>query len=150
MPEMITSEQDLKEPTFGQNDFRKPRVLTGPEVIIQSVLMVLFGKPGCYPSIPELGMEIQQYRLQRVDTLDLEDIKDQLSYQCGLLREGWVDNNIELYFTRAVGGQQVLLFVIPVTNEDERYNLVLGITEKDNETVYNYELVNDMLMLGNR
>lgn len=139
------AEADLKEPAFGQNDFRKPRVMTGPEVVIQSVLMVLFGKPGCYPSIPELGMEIQKNRVWRIDEAKLEEIRDTLSYQCGLIRDGFIENAPQVTIGYIESDKPVLLIQIPVTNEDERFNIIVGITERDNETVYNYQLVNSML-----
>lgn len=119
--------------------------MTGPEVVIQSVFMVLFGKPGCYPSIPELGMEIQKRRVWNIDESELEEIQYTLSYQCGLIRDGLIDDVPKVQIGFIEGGNPVLLFTIPVTNEDERFNIILGITQRDNETIYNYQLVNSML-----
>ena len=34
----------------------KPKVISSFEMIINSILMLLFMKPGQYPSIPELGV----------------------------------------------------------------------------------------------
>lgn len=140
------AESDLKEPAFGQNDFRKPRVLEGPEVVVQSVLMVLFGKPGCFPSIPELGMNIRQYRIFDTSTVDTEAIADTLAMQCGLIRDGLIKDTPEVSISTTNTGEPVLLIQIPVSNETENYNLVVGIAERDNEAIYNYELVNQMLM----
>ena len=48
-------------PTFNVNDFNEPKVLSPTESYITDVLMILFGRPGFYPSIPSLGMYIQDY-----------------------------------------------------------------------------------------
>ena len=39
----------------------KPKVISSFEMIINSILMLLFMKPGQYPSIPELGIDIESY-----------------------------------------------------------------------------------------
>ena len=48
-------------PTFSVNNYNKPKVLTELESYVNDVLMLLFGKPGFYPSIPTIGMDIKQY-----------------------------------------------------------------------------------------
>lgn len=143
---VIMATSDLKEPAFGQNKFRKPLVLEGPEVVVQSVLMVLFGKPGCYPSIPELGMRIQRYRVWQIDETELEEIQNTLSYQCGLIREGFITESVEASIGYIEDDKPVLLLQIPVTNEHNRFNIIVGIMDDGKETVYNYQLVNSMLM----
>lgn len=136
---------DLIEPAFGQNNFRKPKLLTGYEVILQSVLMILFGKPGCYPSIPDLGMNIQQYRMQRLDTIAVGELESTLRYQCGILRDGWVDSDISMVKVQTSDLNEMLLITIPVINDSDNFSLIVGIAERDNQVVYNYELVNEML-----
>lgn len=136
---------DLIEPAFGQNNFRKPKLLTGYEVILQSVLMILFGKPGCYPSIPELGMNIQQYRMQNLDTLRVSELEATLRYQCGIMRDGWVSSELSIVKVQTDDRNELLLVTIPVYDDSERFSLVIGVGEKNNQMVYNYELVNAML-----
>lgn len=136
---------DLIEPAFGQNKFRKSLVLTGYEVILQSVLMILFGKPGCYPSIPELGMNIQQYRMQKLDTLKVGEIESTLRYQCGIMREGWINSELSVVKVQTDDRNEMLLITIPVEDDSERFNLIIGVGERNNQLVYNYELVNAML-----
>jgi hypothetical protein len=138
---------DLKEPTFGQDDYRRPNILENTEVVIQSILMVLFGKPGCFPSIPELGMNIQQYRVSRFDSDDVENIKAQLSYQCALIRESVITDDITVKYAQ-VKGKYVLFIAIPVSTANDPKSVLIGISEgEDGNAVYNYKLINEMLML---
>ena len=39
----------------------KPKVISSFEMIVNSILTILFMKPGQYPSIPELGINIESY-----------------------------------------------------------------------------------------
>ena len=49
------------DPAFGVDSFNRPKVLSETETIVNNILFILFGKPGSYPSIPSLGMDIEQY-----------------------------------------------------------------------------------------
>lgn len=131
---------EFVEPVFGQDDFRKPKVLKGYEAVIQSILIVLFGKPGCYPSIPELGMNIQQYRNRRADEIDTEALKVQLAYQCKSIESGIIDGSIDVRKT-TVDGNVALLFVIPVDVSSVKNTMLIGVQMKDDGITYNYDLV---------
>ena len=67
------------DPTYKANSFNKPKVLTEKESYIRGVLMILFGKPGFFPSIPTLGMDIQQYMYLRHAQIYPEVIKAKLA-----------------------------------------------------------------------
>jgi hypothetical protein len=43
------------------DSFGKPKVISTFEMCINSILLLLKMKPGQYPSIPELGIDIEQY-----------------------------------------------------------------------------------------
>ena len=70
------------DPTYGLNDFSKPKVLSEAETYVRNLLTILFGKPGFYPSIPNLGMDIKQYLSQFSDSIDIAKVKSKLAYQC--------------------------------------------------------------------
>ena len=57
------------DPTFGLNNFNQTKVLSETETLVNNILMVLFGKPGFYPSIPALGMNIGQYLYNFADDI---------------------------------------------------------------------------------
>lgn len=123
------------EPTFGIDEFRKPNVLKGWEAMVQTLLIILFGKPGFYPSIPDLGMDIHQYRYMDFDELNTEMIKTELLYQYPLLEDGSVD------VRKAIRNDNpVLLFVINVTNETKQSKVLVGVELGENELIYHYDL----------
>lgn len=132
-------DNNFAEPVFGQDDFRKPKVLKGYEAVIQSILVVLFGKPGCFPSIPELGMNIQQYRNMREDAIDVDALKAQLAYQCKSIAEGIIDGEIDVRKT-TIDGNLALLFIIPIEDTTENAMLI-GVQMKSDGITYNYDLM---------
>ena len=70
------------DPVYGVNNFNETKVLTEAETLVNNILMILFGKPGFYPSIPWLGMDIQQYLYKFEDEIDDLKIKSKLASQC--------------------------------------------------------------------
>ena len=64
----------------------KPRVLSTFEMCINIIQTLLFMKPGQYPSIPELGIDINSYLHKYADDhLVPKTIKTQLEEQCNRL-----------------------------------------------------------------
>ena len=77
----MSSEINLN-PTFGVNDYDRPKVLSTMESYVTDILMILFGKPGFYPSIPTLGMDIGSLLYKFEDEVSAEELKTELENQC--------------------------------------------------------------------
>lgn len=71
--------------TFEINEFGKARLRSEIETIKNAVLFLLFCKPGQYPSLPHLGLDIQSYLYSFYDEIDTEQLKDDLITQCEAL-----------------------------------------------------------------
>ena len=131
------------DPTFGLNNFNKPKVLSEAETYVRNILTILFGKPGFYPSIPELGMDIRQYLYQFSDNIDTAKLKSKLAYQCDdflpLLNSG----DMEIYST-SVNEKTLLIFVLPMIIDETSIALSLGVTiNAKGEMVYNFMISDD-------
>lgn len=131
----------FSEPVFGVNDFNEPKVLKDYDAIAVSVLLILFGKPGCYPSIPQLGMNIQQYLYSFYDELDVDSIRASLVYQCTLLSSAIDSNNI-VVGKQIVDDNPLLIIQIPINYRRDQNQLVIGVTTNSNGSVsYNYKIM---------
>ena len=67
---MLTSgplESNKTEKTLEINSFDKPKELTGLAAWSQLMLNLIFLKPGSYPSIPEMGVGIENYQYDFID-----------------------------------------------------------------------------------
>lgn len=130
----------LYEPTFGMDDFGKPRVFKGWEAVANTMIMVLFGKPGFYPSIPDLGMYIQQYRNKRMDEIDTEDLKIALVQQCSLLGDFVYTGNITVE-KKEINGIGTIIFSVPMDEIAKGNILLIGVQGIEDSIIYNYQLI---------
>ena len=131
---------DVVNPVFGINSFNKPKKMSPKESYIMDIMMLLFGKPGFYPSIPRLGINISKFLYQFDDEIDVDFIKTELITQCEDLSIVVDTNDFEIVQTE-YEGNLMLVLVMPVINdkEDERHLLTIGITTNENkEIVFNF------------
>lgn len=64
----------------------KPKVISSFEMCINMILTLLFMKPGQYPSIPELGINIESYLFEYADDPSIpREIKTKLEDQCNVI-----------------------------------------------------------------
>ena len=88
------------DPVYGVNHFNQTKVLSESETLINNILMILFGKPGFYPSIPYLGMDIEGYLYMLEDEVDPVEIKAQLASQCREFLPNIKDGSMDVYTRR--------------------------------------------------
>lgn len=115
------------DPAFGVDEFDQMKIYPSDETIVRNLLLILFGKPGFYPSIPSLGMNIQQYLYSFEDNMDTTLIKAKLAYQCKDFLPLIQDGSMDIYTTRSKGNP-VLVFALPVIHDNTYATLVLGVT----------------------
>lgn len=115
------------DPQFGANVYNKAKVLNESQTIVNNILTLLFGKPGFYPSIPTLGMNIQQYLYSFEDDFDVNFLKSQLAAQCKDFIDQIADGTFDIVKS-SYNGQPLLIFVVPTIITNTESNLLLGVT----------------------
>ena len=118
------------DPQFGVDSYNRAKVLNESQTIVYNILTVLFGKPGFYPSIPSLGMNIQQYLYTFEDDFDINFLKSKLAAQCKDFIEQIQDGSFDI-IKSTYNNQPLLVFVIPTIITNAESNLLLGITVND-------------------
>lgn len=113
------------------DSFNKPKVISTFEMCVNSIICLLKMKPGQYPSIPELGLDVEQYLHEYADDPTIPaTIKTQLIEQMNMLELTGIQ--IEVTFDKTTDGTDVLL--IQITGNDRlEYNqklspVIIGIT----------------------
>jgi hypothetical protein len=125
-------------PTFGVNDYEKSKTQTERQTIVHDILMILYGKPGFFPSIPSLGMNVKEYLYRAEDEIDTGEIKNLLRTQCSDFGTYIDDDSLDVEKT-TYNGQTVLLFILPTINDTGEKIAVLGVTlNSKREVVYNF------------
>lgn len=113
------------------DDTYKPKVISTFQMCINSVLTLLYMKPGQYPSIPELGIDIESYLHEYADDQSIPtQIENKLRDQCNRLEV--VGLTFKCYIDQTEDGTNAL--VIKVNGNErlsygsESSNVIIGIT----------------------
>jgi len=126
------------DPVYGVNNFNQTKVLSESETLINNILMILFGKPGFYPSIPSLGMDIEGYLYMFEDEIDPVQIKAQLASQCREFLPNIKDGSMDVY-TTTYKEHVMLIFELPILIDSVETVLSLGVTVNEKgEMVYTF------------
>lgn len=127
-----------QEPGFGMNSFNKAKIRNETETVANAIINLLFGRPGYFPSMPNLGINIQQTIYMFWDEIDPDMIKAQIAVQCEAFKD-YIDTNELDVIKSEYNGQPLLLVVIPMQTKNVKESLGIGITQdKQGNTVYNY------------
>lgn len=86
--------------TFELNEFNEPRIRSEVETIKDVLLFVLFSKPGMYPSLPQIGLNINDLLYSFYDELDVDSLKSKITEQCSMLGSYISSGNIQIQKTR--------------------------------------------------
>lgn len=125
-------------PTFSTNEFNEPKILTPMESYVNDILMLLFGKPGFYPSIPTLGMDIQKYFFMFMDEINTEEIKLDLVNQCSDFFPSVQKGEFEVIKSE-YKGQPLLLFILPTIDDVKAHSVTIGVTvDEYGKFMYNF------------
>ena len=126
------------DPTFSINNYNKPKILTEKETYVNNVMMILLGKPGFLPSIPSLGMDIQQYLYMFEDDINVNSIKTELANQCSDFLPEIRSGELDVYKT-TYKNHTMLIFKLPEVNDTAQSNIAIGITTNSSgELIYNF------------
>jgi len=109
----------------------KPKVLSTFELGVNTILMLLFMKPGQYPSIPELGIDIESYLFEYDDDRKLPGkIKEKLINQCNYI--DMVGFDIDVRFDKTSDGITALVVEVSGTERlgygNESAHVIIGIS----------------------
>lgn len=83
--DLIGSRDVGYETTFELNEFNQPRIRSELETVKDAILFILFTKPGQYPSLPTIGLDLQNLLYSFYDELDENDLKKKIVSQCEAL-----------------------------------------------------------------
>lgn len=125
-------------PTFGVNYFNRPKVLSEMETYATDALVLLLGRPGFYPSIPSIGMDIRQYLYKFTDDINEKMIKTQLAEQCSDFIPEIQSGDLDVVKTQ-YNGNTMLIFVLPIINDTKQLTCAIGVTTNARgDIVYNF------------
>ncbi len=133
------------DPAFGKNAFNSPKYYNESQTVANNILTILFGRPGFYPSIPDLGMDISSILYRHVDEIDCNVIKAKLVQQCTRFLTNVRDGSFDVQLAK-FQNKPLIIFIIPVTINRSDKRLAIGITTgSDGNTIYQVEYHQELL-----
>ena len=141
--------EELNQPgydgSFELDPFGNPRVVSEIEMMKNIVMFVLFSKPGQYPSLPDIGLDIESMLYSFFDEIDTAGLRNQIVSQCNALGWYFERGNINIRKVRYRGKPSLMIHIegieelpenIASSNTLERYQI--GLTYNDlNQLIYN-------------
>ena len=100
------------EPNFGLDDFGRAKYLNETEALANSILNLLFGKPGFFPSMPDLGINIQSILYSFWDEVNVDQLKAEIVTQCQSFSQYIKTGELDVIKTYN-NSQPLLLIVLP-------------------------------------
>lgn len=114
----------MVDPAFGVNEYGKPKMLTEDQTLVNNFLMLLLGKPGFYPSIPTIGIDIEQYLYTFIDDINLDELKAKIAVQCNDFLPAIREGNFDIQKT-VMRDKILLVFTLPSVAKTQT---LLGVT----------------------
>lgn len=132
--------------SFALDNFGKPRIISEIELIKNVVLFVLFTRPGQYPSLPNIGLNIQTMLYSYYDEINNNDLRDKIISQCNALGT-YFDSGVISVLKTIYRNKPSLMIHIQGTetfpigysiNDGESEKYLIGITfDELNQMIYN-------------
>lgn len=132
-----------KEPGFGLDNFNGPKYHNETETVANAMLNLLFGKPGFFPSMPDLGINIQQYLYLFEDSFDVDVLKAKIIAQCSQFSQFIDDGTLEIVMSSYMN-KPLLLIVLPMVIKNTKEHLAIAVTHDAHGNItYNYQFAQD-------
>lgn len=126
------------DPAFGVNNFLQAKFYNESETVANNFMTLLFGKPGFFPSIPDLGIDVHSLLYQFFDDIDVDALKSIISSQCNALMDYVISNEFQIE-KRYYNNEPFLLFILPIQDKSTVKHFTLGITTSFSEGIrYNF------------
>ncbi len=131
--------------TFELDEFARPRLRGEGELLKNTILFILFTKPGQYPSIPFVGLDIKNLLYSFYDDINSNDLADEIRKQCVALGRYFDNGTINIRKIRYRNKPSLMIhieapMVITVMEDEipETDKFQIGITFNElNDLIYN-------------
>jgi hypothetical protein len=132
-----------QEVLFGLDNFHKPKMLSLKDTVAQQIINLLLMRPGNLPSLPHIGINIEQYMYRLQDDFDPEEIKQKIYNQCSELLSYISLGEVQIFIT-IYKGKDLLIVAIPIVGFGETENLLVAFSSSQNDVnvAYQFEEIN--------
>lgn len=117
--------------THEVNEFNEPKLLSDIEIIKNAVIFILMATPGQYPSLPTIGLGLEDFLYEFYDELDTGLLEEQIISQCKILGVYFNRGNISIKKLKYNGVPSMLIYISGNSSYPRSYKT--DRLDKDNE-----------------
>jgi len=114
-----------KEVDFNLNNFGEPQTYDSAESLAKVLLNLFLLKPGSLPSLPHVGINIQQYLYNLDDGIDVDGLKNKIYNQCPQLVPHIALGEVRVFIT-PYKNYSVLIVSVPIAIDDKKETILYG------------------------
>lgn len=100
---------------LGKDDFQKSKIYSQETSLVNYILNILLMKPGNLPSQPNIGVDINKYVENSMETLDTETLKGLIASNCEDLLPYITNDDIFVSVVEDDNGKGILIVKIPIS-----------------------------------
>ena len=127
----------MVDPVFGTDDFGRTKILSENETFTRNFITLLLGKPGFYPSIPNIGIDISQYLYKFTDEINVDELKAKIALQCSDFLPSIQSGNFDIIKT-VMNNRVLLIFILPGGDNGEKKVALCVTTNEQGEVIYRF------------
>jgi hypothetical protein len=121
--------------TFELDKFSKPKLRDTTELVKNTLLFILFSKPGQYPSLPHIGLDLQRILFSYYDEITESRLVEMIADQCIALGLFFNEGSIQVKKIMYQGKPSLLIYIEAGGDDSQMLNQ-FGIDPQRDVDVY--------------
>ena len=130
-----------KDVGFGKDGFQRMKVYTEAESVARYILEILLTRPGNYPGLPHIGLNVRQYLYHNLTELNPDDLKEKIYNQCNGLMPNILSDDLYVGTVEYNGYTFLLIRVIAQVEPTTRKTINYAFYQNElNQMKFNFEI----------
>lgn len=128
-----------KELDLSLNNFKEQKTYSGAIGKAKDIQNLLFMKPGDFPSVPDMGINISSIRYKDIDSLSSGDLREKIRSQINKYITAVPLENIVISKAK-INNTYVLFIDITLYADNQALDLTYGIQQQGENNIVNFQL----------
>lgn len=128
-----------KELDLSLNNFKEQKTYSGAIGKAKDIQNLLFMKPGDFPSVPDMGINIASIRYKDIDSLTSGDLRETIRSQINKYITAVPLENIVISKAK-INNTYVLFIDITLYADNQALDLTYGIQQQGENNIVNFQL----------
>lgn len=128
-----------KELDLSLNNFKEQKTYSGAIGKAKDIQNLLFMKPGDFPSVPDMGINISSIRYKDIDSLTSGDLRETIRSQINKYITAVPLENIVISKAK-INNTYVLFIDITLYADNQALDLTYGIQQQGENNIVNFQL----------